>query len=200
MCEAGGAARRRSACQFLLYASPATAHACLAELSWPLCMRDSQVVCAAVGREFTLSMMSEWFVESANHTCAPQAHLEIKSLNITYLHVRKPEFETLCVSMAAAAMWRRAPRSAQGAVLSRRCGSYDRGVDELELAGLTPVASVLVKPPRVAESVVQLECKLRGTHEIKNAKGESTGRIMIGEVGLPKCDIACHRLPSLQCG
>lgn len=56
-------------------------------------------------------------------------------------------------------------------------------MDELELAGLTPVASKLVKPPRVAESVVQLECKLRGTHETKNAKGESTGRIMIGEVG-----------------
>ena len=55
-------------------------------------------------------------------------------------------------------------------------------MDELELAGLTPVASKLVKPPCVAESVVQLECKLRGTHEIKNAKGESTGRIMIGEV------------------
>lgn len=67
-----------------------------------------------------------------------------------------------------------------------RCGSYDRGVDELELAGLTPIASKVVKPPRVAESVVQLECKLRGTHEIKNAKGESTGRIMIGEVGLPQ--------------
>ena len=57
-------------------------------------------------------------------------------------------------------------------------------MDELELTGLTPVASKLVKPPRVAESVVQLECKLRGTHETKNAKGESTGRIMIGEVGL----------------
>ena len=55
-------------------------------------------------------------------------------------------------------------------------------MDELELAGLTPVPSKLVKPPRVAESVVQLECKLRGTHETKNAKGESTGRIMIGEV------------------
>ncbi len=58
-------------------------------------------------------------------------------------------------------------------------------MDELELAGLTPVASKLVKPPRVAESVVQLECKLRGTHEVRNARGESTGRIMIGEVGPP---------------
>ena len=27
--------------------------------------------CAAGGREFTLNMISEWFAESANHTCAP---------------------------------------------------------------------------------------------------------------------------------
>jgi flavin reductase (DIM6/NTAB) family NADH-FMN oxidoreductase RutF len=31
-------------------------------------------------------------------------------------------------------------------------------VDEMELAGLTPAASTLVKPPRVAESPVALEC------------------------------------------
>ena len=44
-------------------------------------------------REFVLNMMSEWFLESANHTC----------------------------------------------------GSYDRGVDELLLANLTPVPSVKVR-------------------------------------------------------
>lgn len=43
-------------------------------------------------REFTLNMMSEWFLEAANHTC----------------------------------------------------GNYDRGVNEVELAGLTPVPSVRV--------------------------------------------------------
>ncbi len=67
-----------------------------------------------------------------------------------------------------------------------RCGSYDRGVNEMELAGLTPVPSEVVKPPRVAESVVQLECKLRGTHEVKNAAGHITGLIVIGEVNDPK--------------
>lgn len=71
-------------------------------------------------------------------------------------------------------------------------------MDELELAGLTPVASKLVKPPRVAESVVQLECKLRGTHEIKNAKGESTGRIMIGEV-CPSCVTSPRCLAGVNC-
>ena len=67
-----------------------------------------------------------------------------------------------------------------------RCGSYDRGIDEMELAGLTPVPSEVVKPPRVAESVVQLECKLRGTHEVKNAAGHVTGLIVIGEVNSPE--------------
>ena len=43
-------------------------------------------------REFTLNMISEWFLEAANHTC----------------------------------------------------GAYDRGVDEFELSGLTPVPSVKV--------------------------------------------------------
>ena len=35
-----------------------------------------------------------------------------------------------------------------------------RGVDEFELAGLTKGASRVVKPPRVAQSPVNLECKL----------------------------------------
>ena len=35
-----------------------------------------------------------------------------------------------------------------------------RGVDELGLAGLTAVPSRLVAPPRVAESPVQLECRV----------------------------------------
>ena len=45
-------------------------------------------------REFTINLISEWFVEAAHHTC----------------------------------------------------GNYDRGVDELELSGLTPLPSVKVQP------------------------------------------------------
>src|SRR5271168_3804306 len=33
-------------------------------------------------------------------------------------------------------------------------------VDEFELSGLTPIASEAVRPPRVAESPAQMECKL----------------------------------------
>ena len=36
---------------------------------------------------------------------------------------------------------------------------FDFGIDEMKLAGLTPAPSVLVKPPRVAEAPISLECK-----------------------------------------
>ncbi|MDT4865404.1 hypothetical protein FQZ97_1002030 [compost metagenome] len=38
---------------------------------------------------------------------------------------------------------------------------YPKGVNEFVKAGFTEVASVLVKPPRVAESKVTFECKIR---------------------------------------
>ncbi|GGK65029.1 flavin reductase family protein [Rufibacter glacialis] len=37
---------------------------------------------------------------------------------------------------------------------------YDKGVNEFVKAGLTPVASTLVKPPRVAEAPAAFECKV----------------------------------------
>lgn len=38
-------------------------------------------------------------------------------------------------------------------------GDYGSAVDELKKAGLTPTASTKVKPPRIAESPVSLECR-----------------------------------------
>ena len=37
---------------------------------------------------------------------------------------------------------------------------FDSSVNELEQAGLTPLPSVRVKPPRIAESPVAMECEL----------------------------------------
>jgi flavin reductase (DIM6/NTAB) family NADH-FMN oxidoreductase RutF len=53
-------------------------------------------------------------------------------------------------------------------------------VDEFELAGLTPLASELVKPPRVAESPVQMECRLRQIVEISEQLHGSA--IVLGDV------------------
>lgn len=59
--------------------------------------------------EFVVAIMSDWFVEAANHSC----------------------------------------------------GSFAPEVDEMAVAGLTPVPSVRVTPPRVEESAISMECKVR---------------------------------------
>jgi flavin reductase (DIM6/NTAB) family NADH-FMN oxidoreductase RutF len=56
-------------------------------------------------------------------------------------------------------------------------------VDEFELAGLTPVESRLVKPPRVGESPVAFECKVTQIIRLKNQHGGDTDSWMtFGEV------------------
>jgi flavin reductase (DIM6/NTAB) family NADH-FMN oxidoreductase RutF len=54
-------------------------------------------------------------------------------------------------------------------------------VDEFTLSGLTPLASELVKPSRVAESHVHMECRLRQTLPISNEAG-ATNTIVFGDV------------------
>ncbi len=59
-------------------------------------------------------------------------------------------------------------------------GEYPPEVDEFALAGLTPIPSDVVKPPRVAESHVNMECKLTLTIEFSELPGG--GNLVIGEV------------------
>jgi flavin reductase (DIM6/NTAB) family NADH-FMN oxidoreductase RutF len=44
--------------------------------------------------------------------------------------------------------------------MNQASGDYPSHVDEFRETGLTPVASDAVRPPRVAESPIQLECRL----------------------------------------
>ena len=53
-------------------------------------------------------------------------------------------------------------------------------VDEFALSGLTPLASDLVKPPRVAESKAQMECRLRQIVHVSDKPGG--GVLVLGEV------------------
>ena len=53
-------------------------------------------------------------------------------------------------------------------------------VDEFVLAGLTPIASEVVRPPRVAESPAQMECKL--LRSIYTGRAPGGGVIVLGEV------------------
>jgi len=45
-------------------------------------------------------------------------------------------------------------------------GDYPPEVDEIALTGLTPIPSVRVKPPRIGESPVQMECRLEKLVEV----------------------------------
>ncbi len=54
------------------------------------------------------------------------------------------------------------------------------GVDEFALSGLTPIPSEAVRPPRVAQSPAQMECKL--LQIIYTAHAPRGGVIVLGEV------------------
>jgi flavin reductase (DIM6/NTAB) family NADH-FMN oxidoreductase RutF len=59
-------------------------------------------------------------------------------------------------------------------------GEYPPDVSEFELSGLTPIASDLVKPPRVKESHVQMECRLLQVVTVSSEPGG--GSLVMGEV------------------
>lgn len=83
-------------------------------------------------KEFVVHIMSEWFVEAANHTC----------------------------------------------------GNFLPEEDEMQIAGLTPVPSVRVSPPRIEESAFAMECVLRHSYDTHNRAGDVTGTVAIAEVVL----------------
>jgi flavin reductase (DIM6/NTAB) family NADH-FMN oxidoreductase RutF len=55
-------------------------------------------------------------------------------------------------------------------------------VDEFEFAGLTKLSSKLVRPPRVAESPIHLECRYHGTWTLPANRRHSSHHVVIGEV------------------
>ena len=59
-------------------------------------------------------------------------------------------------------------------------GDYDPSVNEFELAKVTPVPSVLVKPARVGESPVSFECRLH--HILDFSPAPTSGSLVIGEI------------------
>ena len=59
-------------------------------------------------------------------------------------------------------------------------GEYPPEVNEFALSGLTPVASDLVKPPRVGESKVSMECRLVQVGKV--SPKPLGGSIVLGEV------------------
>ena len=59
-------------------------------------------------------------------------------------------------------------------------GEYPAHVDEFAISGLTPLASDLVKPPRVSESPVNMECRLIQIVDVSTRP--LGGSLVLGEV------------------
>ena len=55
---------------------------------------------------------------------------------------------------------------------------FDYGMNELEQASLTTIASTYVKPPRIAESPVAFECELMQVVELGPGSGLVLGRVL----------------------
>ena len=62
--------------------------------------------------------------------------------------------------------------------MNQTSGEWAYEVDEFELAGLTPALSIDVKPPRVAEAPLALECKVTQIVPVS----ETTYTLILGRV------------------
>ena len=67
--------------------------------------------------------------------------------------------------------------------MNQTCAAVAPEVSEFELAGLTPVASRLIQPPRVMESPVSFECKLTQVLQLQGVDGAKVDTwLVLGEV------------------
>ncbi len=75
---------------------------------------------------------------------------------------------------------------ANAALMNQTSAAYPYGVSEFEKAGVTPLPSVKVKPPRVKETLASLECELISV--VTLAEGPLGGNLVIGKVVHFHCD------------
>jgi len=66
---------------------------------------------------------------------------------------------------------------------------YRHEPDKFGVAGLTPLASALVRPPRVAECPVHLEAVLEGRHELAQGDPDRRGHLIALEVRIVRVHV-----------
>lgn len=66
--------------------------------------------------------------------------------------------------------------------MNKTATGFDPGVDEFEMAGLTKAPSRMVKPFRVAESPIQMECVYHSTIRLPGRGDMGTVDVIIGKV------------------
>lgn len=73
-------------------------------------------------------------------------------------------------------------------LMNQTSAAYPYGVSEFEKAGVTPLSSLKVKPPRVKETLASMECEL--LQVVTLAEGPLGGNLVIGKVVHFHCDDA----------
>ena len=66
--------------------------------------------------------------------------------------------------------------------MNRTAAEFPAAVSEFDIAGLTPAPSVIIQPPRVAESPVNMECRLQQVIDL--GSDEQRHGLVIGEIVL----------------
>jgi flavin reductase (DIM6/NTAB) family NADH-FMN oxidoreductase RutF len=82
------------------------------------------------------------------------------------------------------------------AKMNQTSADFPYGVSEFEKAGLTPVASLRVRPPRIKETPLALECEL--LRVVSLGDGPLAGNLVIGKVVLVHADDALWREGKLR--
>ena len=87
-------------------------------------------------------------------------------------------------------VWNLATRNLAEA-MNQTCAAVGPEVSEFALAGLTPLPSTLVQPPRVAESPVTMECRCTQILQLQGADGAQVPTwLVLGEVVAVHIDTA----------
>jgi flavin reductase (DIM6/NTAB) family NADH-FMN oxidoreductase RutF len=86
--------------------------------------------------------------------------------------------QEFCVNVVAAPVWKEMVDSANG---------FPEDESEFDKTGLTPAPAVKIRPPRVAEAPIHLECRLHQVIEL----GPNRHPLVIGEVVYFHVDPAC---------
>jgi flavin reductase (DIM6/NTAB) family NADH-FMN oxidoreductase RutF len=79
---------------------------------------------------------------------------------------------------------------ANAEIMNQTSAPYPYGVSEFEKAGVTPLPSTKIKPPRVKESPVSYECEL--DQIVRIGEGPLAGNLVIGRVVRFHCDEAVY--------
>lgn len=66
--------------------------------------------------------------------------------------------------------------------VNQTSATVSRSIDEFELAGLTPAPSLRVRPPRVSESPVSLECVVSDIYDLPFDGSHEFGWMVLGRV------------------